>query len=394
VIGRRDTGVEMSQDRQRRTRSGRTLGTEEPISQTPRDGRSHERTEEEQRRVERAEEVERLRLEEEDLATQLEIQERRSRIEQIQRRLQAGSFTPDSDLDLDGTSSRSASDSVSHTSSSVRLATPELYYGKSLKDHTNFMWQCDVNFRRDPRQFRDDASKVLYAMQYLRGEPRDRWRAQESTVGRDQATWQEFSDFLLDLIQNPVNRQLNTAQKYADARQKPNQSVHAYVTYIESLEEELEPYSEDQRRLHLLTTLRPELRTTITSHQNIPSTRADLIALAARLEENANASRTQHPGKPMPPRQAAPRSNLNPNPNAIPVGETQQKASVRTYPFRGRGSTWRGAGAPRRGYGRHSGDLSHITCYTCGQRGHYSTSCTQSQSGVNTSVDTSKNGQP
>lgn len=83
-------------------------------------------------------------------------------------------------------------------------------------------------------------------MQYIRGEPRDRWRAREQDQGRDQATWQAFPEFLLDLIQNPVNRQLNTAQKYADARQRTGQSVHAYVTYIEGLEEELPVYTEEQ----------------------------------------------------------------------------------------------------------------------------------------------------
>ena len=63
-----------------------------------------------------------------------------------------------------------------------------------------------------------------------------------------------------------MNRQLNTAQRYADARQRVHQSVHTYVTYIESLEDELPPYTEEQRRLHLLTTFRPEIRTALTNY--------------------------------------------------------------------------------------------------------------------------------
>jgi hypothetical protein len=79
--------------------------------------------------------LQRLRQQEEDLNTQLEIQESEERIRQAQLRL-AGerSLT----LDSDQRSNQSHDDSS--RSSTVRLAIPELYYGKSLKEHTNFMW--------------------------------------------------------------------------------------------------------------------------------------------------------------------------------------------------------------------------------------------------------------
>lgn len=335
MVGRRDISVGMSDDRvQRRTRSGRVLGSGayEPVPPQEANGPDAAA----RRRHERAEELKRLRQEEEDLNAELELQERQNRIHLARQQLSITATgtvraTPSiAPPESEATTAPSLHDASSRSSGSIRLATPETYYGKSLKEHTNFMWQCDVNFRRDPRQFSDDASKVLYAMQYLRAEPRDRWRAQEATFGRDQATWQEFSDFLLDLIQNPVNRLLTQAQRYSDARQKPNQSVHSYVTYVENLEDELEPYSEDQRRLHLLTTLRPELRTAITSHQNIPESRAGLIALAARLEENLGATHGHSATKSTGPRRAPAQTantnvntNSSTNPNTIPVGGTR-----------------------------------------------------------------------
>jgi hypothetical protein len=246
------------------------------------------------------------------------------------------------------------------------------------------MWQCDVNFRRDPRQFNDDVAKVLYAMQCLRGEPRDRWRAREAEQGRDRASWQAFSDFLLDLIQNPVNRQLNTAQRYADARQRVGQSIHTYVTYIEGLEDELPVYTEEQRRLHLLTTFRSEIRTAITNHQVIPDTRTGLIALAARLEENMNSR--QHAGSTSNHRRETATSTQGTNRVEKRYTEVVQNSG----PPRGANATpvrtQRGGFGPRPGHfpARQQAGLGNpglnsatVTCYRCGRVGHYANACSQ-----------------
>jgi hypothetical protein len=381
---------------ERRTRSGRVLGSGER-TRSPSDNPEAAA----RRREQRAATLERLREEEEELNQQLEIQARQARIDKA-RRLLGGvpeSSTPQDDVDT--LSSRSYTDDSSR-SSAIRLATPDLYYGKTLKEHTNFIWQCDVNFRRDPRQFNDDVAKVLYAMQYLRGEPRDRWRARETEQGRDQASWQIFLDFLLDLIQNPVNRQLNTAQRYADARQRVHQSVHTYVTYIESLEDELPPYTEEQRRLHLLTTFRPEIRTALTNHQTIPDTRVDLIALAARLEENMNNQRTTG-GEHQTRRDVA---------RGAPVTNRVEKRYTEVVRNIGplRGANAQPVGSQRGGHGQKRGQFpirqhagsgnpgsnsASVTCWRCGRVGHYATAC--SLPGPDTSKKPGygpKNGQP
>ena len=70
-------------------------------------------------------------------------------------------------------------------------------------------------------------------------------------------------------------------------------SVVSFVTHLDTLEAEMLPYTDDQRRMHLLCKLRPELQQAILQHAEAPSTRDGLITLAIRLEDVKKMG-TQH----------------------------------------------------------------------------------------------------
>ena len=54
-------------------------------------------------------------------------------------------------------------------------------------------------------------------------------------------------EFLRDQVSDPVNRMLTAVQKYHDAKQGPKQRVQEFVSYLERLEAELDPFTETQR---------------------------------------------------------------------------------------------------------------------------------------------------
>ena len=224
------------------------------------------------------------------------------------------------------------------------------YKGKTIREHNNFIYDCEVMFRNSPERFPHDKNKVLYAMQYLEGEPRDRWAAYERSTGADTSTWKEFATYLLDLVQDPVNRTLTMAQRYQDASQRTDQSVHAFASYLETLEAELPPYSDEHRRQHLMSKLRPELRRALTNHQHIPTTYSTLMALAARIEENLK----QEKGK-KEDRKDNKKDERNPERNKRKWDATRTTTTHTET--------------------REKTDLSHITCYNCNKTGHYATSC-------------------
>ena len=46
-------------------------------------------------------------------------------------------------------------------------------------------------------------------------------------------------DFMKDLISDPDNRNLDALNRHKEARQREHQSVQSFVSYLESLEDEL-----------------------------------------------------------------------------------------------------------------------------------------------------------
>ena len=138
---------------------------------------------------------------------------------------------------------------------------------------------------------------ILWAQQYLTEEPKDAYYREVNSKGLI-STWEDYKRFFLDLIENPTNHQISTAQNYQDTAQGATQSVQSFTTYLDTLEAELQPYDEVQRQDHLLTRLRPDLRWAIIAYLEVPDNRQDLIALTSRVELNMrDKSASSHHGR-------------------------------------------------------------------------------------------------
>lgn len=241
--------------------------------------------------------IQSAREERDQLLRQRELERIREEIAALQRGNSTGTM-PEGELPEPSVSgTRSSSDGRSKRAGSEeeerprkirkRIKEPRIYLGNSLKEHRDFVWDCKVAFQVDQDQFRTDKDKVIWAMQYIGGEPKDAWRSYyERMTDAHEFTWEEFTGFLMDQLADPLNRALDAATQHQRATQREGQNVRSFATYLDTLEAQLPPYAEVHRVQHLFSKLRPSIQRAITNYHKIPPTREELISLASTLEGN------------------------------------------------------------------------------------------------------------
>jgi hypothetical protein len=148
---------------------------------------------------------------------------------------------------------------------------------------------------------------------------------------------------MLNLLSNLVNHSLEAATAHAQAIQRKDQTVRSFATYLNVLEDQLTPYTKEQRVQHLFSKLRPKLQRAITNYHQVPTIREDLISLGSTLKRNLRRApialepRTRHASKTKP--QETARNPLTPRGGSKPPNKRK------------------------------------ITCFKCQKTGHYANEC-------------------
>jgi len=210
----------------------------------------------------------------------------------------------------------------------------------------------------------------MWAMQYLQGDPREAWWTQwERMSPSTPPTWEGFKTFLLDQLSDPVNRTLNAATRHHHASQRNDQNVRSFATYLEILEDQLPPFSEEQRVHALFSRLRQEIQIGITNYHMVPATREELISLASTIEGNNRRSRAgaSHAAK----------------------NNDSKKQSARSGPPRNRGhaqSESRG-GRTQSPRSNSAPSAKNVECYKCRGKGHYANACPSTDQNPATTVN-------
>ena len=249
------------------------------------------------------------------------------------------------------------------------------FQAKSTREHRNWVRDAEEQFRLTPQNFITNEDKILWCNQFLGDDPKEQYRNEELKDPDNVSTWTKYVAFLLNLIEDPINRELDVVQAYADASQRPHQTVREFDAYLNSLEAQMLPYSEEQRTSHFFTKLRPEIRAAVTDVQTVPTRRNELVSLATRLENNRKrrnqSSRGNHTSS-----QGGQRGGKHGGSGSTTTNTNQnQQGTGQNPPQRNKG-----AKGPK---GKGQSDkkskeefLKTVQCYNCGQMGHYASTCT------------------
>jgi hypothetical protein len=300
------------------------------------------------------------------LRQEIEIETMEQQLAALRRRRNAGNTPALSydNLSDDGRSSQALSARSAHAEHSSlfnrpQLRKPEVFRGKTLKEAREFIHTLELVFALAPSAYSSDRNQVLYGVMFLASAPRETWGHSHSVADLGDYTWEDFKKFVVNTVEDPMNRSLSTTVAYETARQADNQTAQAFATELATLEEQMDPYTPEQRTRHLLAKLKPALRTLIVTYHKVPKRREDLVSLATRLESTGTRAEVAH--KLRPKREGDSRSRRGTSKRR----RDSISQTVRPAPSQGR---------PRRGERSDDWKL-RATCYLCNRVGHIKSDC-------------------
>jgi hypothetical protein len=131
----------------------------------------------------------------------------------------------------------------------------EPYEGKKSQERLEYAQACQRVFDYSPVERATDYNKVVWAATFLRKEPAKNWHRFRKNHPNQLATlsWNDYIQFLDNLLLQPDTRHLTISRKYEEAKQGPKQKILSYVNYLEELEAELEPLSEVQLTYEIIS---------------------------------------------------------------------------------------------------------------------------------------------
>ena len=161
-----------------------------------------------------------------------------------------------------------------------------VYKGITSLEYFHFTRICDSTFEDNTAMFGSDEAKIDYAIKLLPKDVKAYWHQK---VPIHEQTWPTFKTFVLEM---PESISYNVKWKHADARQGKDQAVGDFITYVYGLEDQLDPFTDVERRDHLLRSLRPEIVDAIREISEQPQTRSDLVDLAIAIEDRIKYPQT------------------------------------------------------------------------------------------------------
>ena len=166
----------------------------------------------------------------------------------------------------------------------VKLPDPAKYRARSFREYTTFVRSCELWFESLPNTYRTDQKKANFIKAWCEGDTLDtiyrRMESAERTL-----TWEEQKSLLQSLLAPEEQRTQDAAIAYYSAKQRKDQSVSAFVTYVEGLEKLLPEIPESNKVMHLKQALRSDLAVEVLASPIQASTRQGLIGDAQRAEQ-------------------------------------------------------------------------------------------------------------
>lgn len=233
-------------------------------------------------------------------------------------------------------------------------------------------WLSDLNraFRGDTKRFRTDTNKILFALDHMDRQPRNRWESHIRTMPEEErdiaeSSWSTFEKWTTTCVVDLADQASQIAKLLNSAQQRENQSPWDFHSYLESLENHNPLHDDKARAMLFYTKLDPKIIHHIDRYYatNRPETREAMVRLANQIWRTLPQSSSKHHGHGSHSSQPHDHNNYRPTHQPQhPAPETPKPEPSTPTP-----EAW----------GKRA-------CYTCGSTEHLARDCQQAPQVNNT----------
>ena len=160
------------------------------------------------------------------------------------------------------------------------------------KEHRHWMRDAKLAFIKSFDYFSDDRTKILWCMTFLIGDSQAQWFSHcANDLKLNDVTFDDFENFLLNLIADSVNRRLNVYERWEKAKQNSNQKITAFKVYLKDLKSHLFEFEEIYKAFIFFAKLRHELKQKIFDIGSVSDTRKDILKIVIMQKKNLKRQR-------------------------------------------------------------------------------------------------------
>jgi len=251
----------------------------------------------------------------------------------------------------------------------LKVRTPDLYRGKSLKEWRTFVSSWEAVFRTQPWTYNRHSSRVNSAASALRDDPHDAWEAaMKQSPPACEINWEKFKAYLADMLQAPQTRQQDAFEEIRDLHQKDGETVAELYTRMISLEVDQDPRPE-RDRVRTLDAALSDFKT----RQMLVSilSGGEAASVSEWLEKAQKAEHTAHPKSRRAKAGEASKGNSAQKDPSSANSNPQERRKKKEKNRKARENNSGGSSAPSKPYHGTSSN-AQIVCWTCNQKGHTS----------------------
>jgi len=360
--GSQPSGIETRQARRARERAAQRDPTPAPAEEIDRDIHEVEDGQSDPEGPTLDQELETLRKWKENQLKLLELK----RLKEMKAKFMLGDLSALYDAGNGMMPARTPQQSA--TAGLPRPEPPEKFSKANRAQYNRWERDCESYFLRVPLGFETEAQKVDFGIRYISEPLKTLWSSYCEAERLKNflwiPTWADLKKVMLNSLGTPQERKQLAYDCLKRAQQRYYQSPTDLLDYMRPLWEELgSSRTPDVQVLEYTAALREDIRKSLLLLP--PDRRNDL----PQVEEHANLIYRQknqnRDNKDKPTK----------NGDNQPKKEAKERGGPRKPPINRR-KPKSGQNDAKRPKTNHSGrDVTKVTCYTCGETGHYSASC-------------------